>query len=64
MKPKQVRRPPIPVAAPAFPLRTERLVLRPLVGEDADAIHRLVNDWEVVRMLTRLPFPYPRPFAD
>jgi 8-oxo-dGTP diphosphatase len=64
MKPKQVRRPSAPVAPPAFPLRTERLVLRPLVAEDADAIHRLVNDWEVVRMLTRLPFPYPRPLAD
>jgi 8-oxo-dGTP diphosphatase len=51
-------------AAPEFPLRTERLVLRPLVPSDADAIHRLVNDWEVVRMLSRLPFPYPRPLAD
>ena len=64
MRPKQVRRPPPSVAPLAFPLRTERLVLRPLVEEDADAIHRLVNDWEVVRMLTRLPFPYPRPLAD
>jgi 8-oxo-dGTP diphosphatase len=49
---------------PSFPLRTERLVLRPLEPTDAGAIHRLVNDWEVVRMLTRLPFPYPRPLAD
>ena len=64
MKPKQARRPPAPVAPPAFPLRTERLVLRPLAAEDAEAIHRLVNDWEVVRMLTRLPFPYPRALAD
>jgi 8-oxo-dGTP diphosphatase len=64
MKPRQVRRPPAPVAPPAFPLRTDRLVLRPLAAEDAEAIHRLVNDWEVVRMLTRLPFPYPRALAD
>jgi len=64
MKPKQVRRTPAPVAPPAFPLRTARLVLRPLAVDDAEAIHRLVNDWEVVRMLTRLPFPYPRALAD
>ncbi len=49
---------------PAFPLRTERLALRPPRLEDADAIHRLVNDWEVVRMLSRLPFPYPRALTD
>jgi 8-oxo-dGTP diphosphatase len=27
-------------------------------------MHRLVNDWEVVRMLSRLPFPYPRDLMD
>ena len=31
------------------PLATDRLVLRPLVPEDADALHRLVNDWRVAR---------------
>src|SRR3954469_16340523 len=46
------------------PLRTERLLLRPLRPEDAGAIHRLVNDWEGVRMLSQLPFPYPRELAD
>jgi len=51
--------------APAFqPLATERLLLRPLRPEDAEAVHRLVNDWEVVRMLSQLPFPYPRELAD
>ncbi len=50
---------------PAFtPLPTERLLLRPFAPGDAAAMHRLVNDWEVVRMLSRLPFPYPRPLAD
>ena len=50
---------------PGFaPLPTERLLLRPFAPEDAAAMHRLVNDWEVVRMLSRLPFPYPRPLAD
>ena len=52
-------------ASPGFePLATERLSLRPLRPADADAIHRLVNDWEVVRMLSQLPFPYPRDLAD
>ncbi len=50
--------------AAAFPLKTERLVLRPPMPEDATEIHRLVNDWEVVRSLSRLPFPYPRDLAD
>ena len=63
MKPKKPRRAPLH-AQPDFPLKTERLALRPLAPDDADAIHRLVNDWEVVRMLSRLPFPYPRPLTD
>jgi 8-oxo-dGTP diphosphatase len=49
---------------PGFePLSTERLSLRPLRPDDAEEIHRLVNDWEVVRMLSQLPFPYPRDLA-
>lgn len=46
------------------PLATERLILRPLVPEDAEAMHRLVNDWEVARNLAVVPFPYPRELAD
>jgi 8-oxo-dGTP diphosphatase len=46
------------------PLTTERLTLRPLQPSDATNLHRLVNDWAVVRMLSALPFPYPRPLAD
>ena len=46
------------------PLRTERLLLRPLHAGDATEVHRLVNDWAVVRMLSRLPFPYPRRLTD
>jgi len=50
---------------PAFvPLATERLTLRPLRPADAEELHRLVNDWAVVRMLSRLPFPYPRELTD
>ena len=52
-------------ASPAFtPLTTERLVLRPLAPGDAEALHRLVNDWEVTRNLAVVPFPYPRQLAD
>ncbi|HYF06877.1 MAG TPA: bifunctional GNAT family N-acetyltransferase/(deoxy)nucleoside triphosphate pyrophosphohydrolase [Acetobacteraceae bacterium] len=51
--------------APAFaPLTTERFTLRPLRPEDAPALHRLVNDWEVAKNLARVPFPYPRALAD
>ncbi len=50
---------------PSFvPLATERLTLRPLRAADAEELHRLVNDWAVVRMLSRLPFPYPRQLTD
>ena len=46
------------------PLKTDRLLLRPLRPDDAQALHRLVNDWAVVRNLSKLPFPYPRELAD
>ena len=45
-------------------LATARFTLRPLRAGDAGTIHRLVNDWGVVRMLSRLPFPYPRHLTD
>src|ERR1700739_3899778 len=45
-------------------LATERLILRPLAPEDAEAMHRLVNDWEVTRNLSVVPFPYPRELAN
>ena len=62
MPPARTRKKP---AAPAFePLKTERLMLRPLMPSDADAMHRLVNDWEVTRTLAVVPFPYPRELAD
>jgi 8-oxo-dGTP diphosphatase len=46
------------------PLRAGALTLRALRAEDAAQLHRLVNDWEVARMLARVPFPYPRELAD
>ena len=53
------------VDRPAFrPLTAGRLTLRPFEPADAEQLHRLINDWAVVRMLSRLPFPYPRTLAD
>jgi 8-oxo-dGTP diphosphatase len=64
-RPQRTARKPKPVAGPAFePLRTERLILRPLRATDAEALHRLVNDWEVTRTLAEIPYPYPRSLAD
>ncbi len=54
----------MPNEPPFVPLATERLMLRPLRASDAEELHRLVNDWAVVRMLSRLPFPYPRQLTD
>lgn len=46
------------------PLATPRLTLRLLRPEDAAALHRLINDWEVTRTLTTVRFPYDRALAD
>jgi 8-oxo-dGTP diphosphatase len=51
----------VPPTGPA--LRTTRLVLRPLVAEDAAVFHRLINDWEICRRLPDAPFPYPARLA-
>lgn len=41
-------------------LETERLVLRPLEIEDAEAVQRLFPRWEIVRYLNAIvPWPYP-----
>jgi RimJ/RimL family protein N-acetyltransferase len=39
-------------------LRTERLLLRPIQAEDAEPLHSLFADWEVVRWLSTPPWPY------
>ena len=48
----------------AVELTTDRLRLRPLHPADAPAITEQVNDWEVVRYTTSIPFPYDRSMAD
>jgi 8-oxo-dGTP diphosphatase len=54
----------VPAAAVFAPLRTERLTLRPFQPEDADALHRLINDFDVARMLEMARFPYGRDLAE
>ena len=50
---------------PAFtPLKTERLTLRPFRPEDAAALHRLINHFDIARMLELVRFPYHRELAD
>jgi 8-oxo-dGTP diphosphatase len=61
---KTARRPGPAGPASFQPLKTERLTLRPLRPDDAEALHRLVNDWEVTRTLAEIPYPYPRALAD
>jgi 8-oxo-dGTP diphosphatase len=46
------------------PITTERLTLRPLQAGDAEALQRLINDWEVTRTLAVVPFPYKQEDAE
>ncbi len=39
-------------------IRTERLFLRPAWREDAPALTRAIGNWEVVKNLGRVPWPY------
>ena len=47
-----------PNDAPPTRIETDRLVLRPPGPDDADAIYQGINDFEVVSMLARTPWPY------
>jgi len=40
-------------------LETEHLILRPFEAEDAEAVQRYVSLWEIARMTSRIPHPYP-----
>ncbi len=39
-------------------IKTDRLILRPLHKDDGDEIVKLLNDYEVSRWLTVVPYPY------
>ena len=41
-----------------MPLRTERLTLRPFQPSDAPNLHRLINNFDIARMLELIRFPY------
>jgi len=44
--------------APPVRIETDRLVLRPPGSGDAASIYEGINDFDVVRMLARAPWPY------
>lgn len=45
-------------------LKTERLLLRPLAPADAERLAGLANNWNVARMLARMPYPYSLDMAE
>ncbi len=45
-------------------IETRRLRLRPLRNDDASAIAKLINDYEISKNLARVPFPYTIADAD
>jgi RimJ/RimL family protein N-acetyltransferase len=45
-------------------LESDRLSLRPLEDGDAARIFALINDFEIVRNLSMVPWPYERSMAD
>jgi RimJ/RimL family protein N-acetyltransferase len=48
----------------AYQLRTERLLMRAPVMEDAAAIQELVSAWEIARATLHIPHPYPENGAE
>lgn len=41
-------------------IETDRLILRSLELRDAPAISRLIGEWEVIKWLSKPPYPYAR----
>jgi RimJ/RimL family protein N-acetyltransferase len=50
-------------AATVASMRTKRLNLRELSGNDAPRIAELAGEWDVARMTARIPYPYSEPLA-
>ncbi|MDI2090569.1 bifunctional GNAT family N-acetyltransferase/(deoxy)nucleoside triphosphate pyrophosphohydrolase [Commensalibacter oyaizuii] len=46
------------------PLTFDHYTLRPIEQTDASSLHSLINDWNVVRMLSQVPFPYSKTLLD
>ncbi len=54
-----------PTEADGFtPLVTERLCLRPFAPEDARPLQRQISEWDIVRNLAAVPYPYEREHAE
>ena len=45
-------------------LKTDRLILRPFTAVDAPAVRALCGNWNVARMLSVVPHPYPDDLAE
>ncbi len=45
-------------------MTTDRLTLRWLIPDDAQRLTELASNWNVARMLARLPYPYPENGAE
>ncbi len=43
--------------------RKRDVTLRPINANDADAIHNVVSNWQVARMLAQIPWPYQKAHA-
>lgn len=54
----------IATTPPDLTIETERLLLRPVAEQDLDAIVAGINDFEVSKMLARVPYPYARRDAE
>ena len=52
-----------PAASGFAPLTTERLTLRPFRPGDAADLHRLINNFDIARMLELVSYPYDRTLA-
>lgn len=45
-------------------IKTERLLLRPMIQADAPLIHEYVNDYDVAYNCVNIPHPYPEGMAE
>ena len=51
----------VPIVNPKdIKLETDRLVLKPILEDDADFIYQNVKEYEIARWLVNLPYPYPK----
>jgi ribosomal-protein-alanine N-acetyltransferase len=44
-------------------LETENLILRPISLDDAPAVQKYFNDWDIIKYISNAPWPYPEDAA-